>query len=70
MKVSCRARATPTPLFRLVSKSDPWIALVPPLVVTMMEVGRENLAEEALFSTLNSWIESRPGWRAVTVFQE
>src|SRR6476659_7433897 len=51
---SSRARATPNPLFRLVSKSDPWSVLVPLLVVTMMEVGRANLAEELLFSTRNS----------------
>jgi len=32
---------------------------VPPLVVAMMEVGRVYLADEELFSTRNSWIESK-----------
>ena len=40
------------------------------LITGSMEVGRANLAEELLFSTRNSWIESSPGCRAVTVFQE
>jgi hypothetical protein len=35
-----------------------------------MFVGRAYLAEELLFFTLNSWIESSPGCREVIVFQE
>ena len=31
----------------------------------MMQVGRLHLADTLLVSTVNSWRESRPGWRYV-----
>src|SRR5215510_6967467 len=48
-------------LLRLVSKAEPCSPFVPLLVVTTISAGRLYLAETALETTVNSWIESSGG---------
>src|SRR5579872_1169796 len=63
VKKSVRARATPMPLLRAVSKSAPCSSLVPDFVLIMKDPGRSIWAEELLVSDRNSATVSNPGWR-------